>query len=60
MVNKNIYEAKTLCKYSTDGRCTNKDVSADSCDATELQVEACLPYQRAIILTGESWGTNNE
>lgn len=53
---KNIYEVKTLCKYSIDGRCTNKDVSADSCDATELSVEACLPYQRAIILTGESWG----
>ena len=48
---------KSLCKYSIDGRCTNENVSADNCKATELQVEACLPYQRVVILTGESWHT---
>ena len=51
---KNI-ETKPLCKYSIDGKCTNDNVAADSCSATEIQIESCLPYQRSVISTGENW-----
>lgn len=58
---KNRYEVgESLCKYSIGGKCINDNVAANSCDATDLQVKACLPYQRAVILTGKSWRTSNE
>lgn len=51
---------KPLCRYSVDGKCINKKVATDKCKATYLEVDACLPYQRAAIITGESWCNNED